>query len=118
MEDKEQVLDCFEEQLKSILEQTSDNGIIIAHDREIWEIILKAIQDNKRALLTKSEREQALKIIVKKDVDVEYIKALISDNQPYTKYNSQQYYSKRMLTETEFNLVAKVVKEMVENESK
>jgi flagellar assembly factor FliW len=66
MEDKKQVIDCFEEQLKNALNNTSDSCISINHHREIWELILKAIQDTKQALTTKSKKEQAFDVIVEK----------------------------------------------------
>jgi hypothetical protein len=72
-----------------------------------------------QALTTKSEKEQALEIIVKKNVNV----GLVSVIGDVERYNETYVYENMLnvkwaLTESEFDLVSKVVKEITENESK
>lgn len=116
MNDKEQVIDCFEEQLKNALNNTSDSCISINHHREIWELILKAIQDTKQALTTKSKKEQALEIIVKKNVDIysikvcinaEHYNVVIKSKNFNNKYSYEIWYN---LTQEEFDLLKEVIK--------
>ena len=69
------------------------------------------------ALTTKSKKEQALEIIVKKDVDVDYIKNLLARDDKKSILKNIDWYNKdveeeNQLTQEEYDLL----KEVLENE--
>lgn len=108
-EEVKNVISLFEEQLGKILKNISGNSISIQYRREIWNLIYKGLKNNHP--LAVSRKERAFDIIIKKGVDVGFIKTC-KDVKEYNYYCFDEEANKTLTVE-EYNFVM----EMLENDN-
>jgi thiamine biosynthesis lipoprotein ApbE len=106
MNEIEEALKELEEELK----WTHNDGVnLTKYDESLFNVI-------KQALTTKSKKEQALDVIIKKEVSLFKIRDFygLKDFESCSSYNAYReafnYKNKEMLTEEEFNLIKEMLK--------